>query len=115
MPIIDVHHHFFPDSLKKAQSSANVGWRMPPGHLPWTPEVSLKLMDESGISVAIISMAASAAGSISEENRRAARSINEGLAEMCKKYPKRFGFFATLPFLDDVQGALYTSVRSGIT
>ncbi|KAJ7228588.1 hypothetical protein GGX14DRAFT_613713 [Mycena pura] len=104
--IIDVHHHFFPSNLNKASSNEKVGWRTPEENLPWTPELSLRYMDASGIDIAILSFPAIASGSVGQENRDLARSRNRAMADLCRAHPHRFGFFATLPFLDDIEGAL---------
>ena len=61
-------------------------------------------MDAAAIDVAILSLPAVSTGSVSEENRAAARNRNFFLSGIVQKHPTRFGFFATLPFLDDVQG-----------
>ena len=101
---IDVHHHFFPMDLNKEKSNAPLGWKTPPENLPWTPEKSLQAMDAMNIDFAILSLPALSSGSISEENRLMARRRNEFAADICSTYPNRFGFFATPPFLDDVEG-----------
>jgi len=113
MPRIDVHHHFFPPDLHdfKAQANQDLGWKTPPGHLKWSPELSLKAMDELGVSVSILSFPALSTGAVSEENRNAARSRNEFVHRVCKKYPDRFGFFASLPFLDDVEGIVSVTLH----
>ncbi|KAJ7754235.1 hypothetical protein DFH07DRAFT_503553 [Mycena maculata] len=103
---IDVHHHFFPSSLDKAKSNEKVGWRTPAENLPWKPEISLRFMDASKIDVAILSFPPIAAGFVGQESRDLARGRNRGMADICAAHPGRFGFFATLPFLDDVEGAL---------
>ena len=101
---IDVHHHFFPVDLKKEISNQKIGWRTPAGTLPWTPEVSLKAMDASGIDFALLSLPATPAGSVSEENRTTTRERNVHASRIVRAHPDRFGFFASLPFLDDVEG-----------
>ncbi|KAL0576919.1 hypothetical protein V5O48_005065 [Marasmius crinis-equi] len=106
MPRIDVHHHFFPPTLDKAKTSQNIGFRTPPENLPWTPEISIRSMDASGIDIAILSFPAIGSGAIGEENRKVARERNHYVSEICRRYPERFGFFATVPFLDDVEGVL---------
>jgi hypothetical protein len=102
---IDLHHHFFPPSLSKAAKSQSVGWRTPAENLPWSPENSLKAMDALGIETAILSLPASSTGIVGPENRSTAREHNLFAAKVCKDYPGRFGFFATLPFLDDTKGS----------
>lgn len=103
---IDIHHHFFcPDlNASKSSASARAGWQTPKENMPWTPELSIKTMDSAGIQAAILSFPAFPSGEISSENRAQARRRNDHVADICQKYPARFGFFATLPFLDDVQG-----------
>jgi len=101
---IDLHHHFFPSSLDKAKKNLQVGWRTPPENLPWTPQVSLNFMDALGIDKAILSLPPSPTGSINPENRNITKDYNALAASICKQYPTRFGFFASLPFLDDTEG-----------
>ncbi|KAJ7094689.1 hypothetical protein B0H15DRAFT_135152 [Mycena belliarum] len=103
---IDVHHHFFPADLDKGKSNEQVGWRTPAENLPWTPELSLKFMDASSIDLAILSLPAIASGFIGPDNRTQARRRNRAMADICRAHPGRFGFFACLPFLDDIEGAL---------
>ncbi|KAF9268048.1 amidohydrolase 2 [Marasmius fiardii PR-910] len=103
---VDIHHHFFPPSLDKASSGKNVGFRTPAENLPWDPEISIRSMDSSNIDVALLSFPAIASGSVGKENRRTTRDRNLYVSEICQRYPGRFGFFATLPFLDDIEGVL---------
>lgn len=103
---IDVHHHFFPSDLQKEKTNKDVGWLTPAENLPWTPALSLKSMDESGIDYAILSLPALTTGTVSSENRTKARERNIYASDICKAHPQRFGFFATLPFLDDLTGVL---------
>lgn len=101
---IDVHHHYFPPDLNKKQANEKLGWRTPEGSLPWSPEVSLRAMDAMDIDFAILSFPPISRGIIGQENRIMARKRNEFAAEICLAHPERFGFFATLPFLDDIDG-----------
>lgn len=96
---IDVHHHFFPPDLQAEKRMANdkIGWKTPEDHLNWTPELSLRLMDASGIDLSIISLPAIASGDVSAKNRSAARGRNLFAAEVCQTYPSRFGFFCHSP------------------
>ncbi|KAF6762295.1 amidohydrolase 2 [Ephemerocybe angulata] len=92
MPCIDIHHHFFPPDLQKTKAQT------PPGHLHWTPELSLKAMDDLAVDVSIF---------VCEEDRKERlRERNLFAHRVCQQYPSRFGFFATLPFFDDVEGCL---------
>ncbi|KAF7332074.1 Amidohydrolase 2 [Mycena kentingensis (nom. inval.)] len=99
---IDIHHHYFEPN--KGASGNKVGWLTPPENIPWTPAISLRYMDASGIDVAILSFPALSTGSVSRENRHMARQRNVAMAEVCSAHPGRFGFFATLPFLNDIDG-----------
>ena len=64
-------------------------------------------MDKFGIGVAILSLTQS--GDIiydnTEKGRAAVRTVNDFGAKCMQDYPKRFGFFASIPF-PDVQGSL---------
>ncbi|KAF5344119.1 hypothetical protein D9758_008872 [Tetrapyrgos nigripes] len=106
MPRIDVHHHFFPALLEKAKLNETIGWRTPEENLPWTPEISIKSMDESNVDIAILSFPAISIGTVGEGNRTQVRKVNVMAADICNKYPTRFAFFASLPVLDDVEGGL---------
>ncbi len=103
---IDVHHHVFPASIGKAGLSAKVGWLTPPENLPWTPEISLKAMNQLGVRTAVLSLPAGLpAGPAGDANRAAAREFNEYATQICDEHPGRFGFFACLPDLFDTKGA----------
>ncbi|KAK0486865.1 hypothetical protein EDD18DRAFT_651454 [Armillaria luteobubalina] len=104
MPRIDIHHHFFPAAGLMKQRS--VGWTLPPENFPWTPAISLKFLADTGTDAAILSIPAYSEGSVGPDNRMMARNHNDYAAEICARYPGKFGFFANLPFLDDVEGAL---------
>ncbi|KAG6873774.1 hypothetical protein C0995_011593 [Termitomyces sp. Mi166 len=83
-----------------------MGWKTPVGTLPWSPEVSIKAMDASGIDMAILSLPALSTGSICEENRNQARQRNTMMSSIVCAHSTRFAFFACIPFLDDVEGVL---------
>ena len=103
---IDVHHHFFLDPQKKAKKNLQVGWRTPHENLPWRPQTSLTTMDALGVQTAILSPPPMAPTSRGEENRLEVRQQNIYASQLCATYPTRFGFFAGLPFLDDIEGRL---------
>lgn len=103
---IDVHHHFFLDAQKKAKKNSEVGWRTPDGNLPWGPQTSLTAMDKLGIQTVILSPPPISSTSCGAENRVEVRNQNIYASQLCAAYPSRFGFFAGLPFLDDVEGSL---------
>ncbi|KAF9534251.1 hypothetical protein CPB83DRAFT_756586 [Crepidotus variabilis] len=106
---IDVHHHYFPSDLKKSKANSKIGWKTPEGNLPWSPSTSLAAMDAMSIDLSILSFPPIPSGSIGKIDRASARSRNEYAAQICRDHlfpVPRFGFFATLPFLDDVEGCL---------
>ncbi|CCM03180.1 uncharacterized protein FIBRA_05302 [Fibroporia radiculosa] len=104
---IDVHHHIFPNTLRKAEQSKAVGFRTPPENLPWSPAVSLQAMDALGIDIAVLSLPAGVpCGPIGPENCQAARELNLLMAQVCEMHPGRFGFFACLPIPGDTNTAL---------
>ena len=64
-------------------------------------------MDKFGITVSILSLTQSgnAIYDNTEKGRAACRVVNEYGAKCMQDYPKRFGFFASIPF-PDVEGSL---------
>jgi len=48
---IDVHHHHSPPALRTGPQGPGRG-----GYGPWTPELSLQMMDKYDIAVSILSM-----------------------------------------------------------
>lgn len=65
-------------------------------------------MKKNGIQKAILSMTAPGAtiAATDQEARQLARRANEYAASLRDKYPGKFGFFATLPSLMDIEGTL---------
>lgn len=104
--IIDTHHHILPPAYVAA-----IGARIGPQGLmgatpPWTPELSLEVMDRNGIACALTSISAPGVwfGNAGEA-RRLARLCNDYAAQLKADHPGRFGMLAVLP-LPDVEGAL---------
>lgn len=104
---IDVHHHFFPADIDKEASNKKVGWRAAPGTIPWNTDVSIDAMNASDIEFAVLSLPAIYTGSVSQENRAMTRERNTYASKIVRAHPDKFGFFASLPFLDDVEGLLF--------
>ncbi|KAJ5679758.1 hypothetical protein N7462_008002 [Penicillium macrosclerotiorum] len=106
-PKIDTHHHFVPDFYAEALTEAGgdpSGWPTP----QWSPELSLENMKENGINKAILSLTAPGA-TIAETDqgaRQLARRANMYAAGLRDKHRDRFGFFAAMPSLMDVNGTL---------
>jgi 6-methylsalicylate decarboxylase len=99
---IDVHYH-----LAGANYIAAV--RAHGQSLPsrMTTANAIEDMDRAGVTTAILSIPGPGVwfGDVAEA-RRLARQCNEDAAALVAAYPKRFGFFATVP-LPDVDGSLH--------
>lgn len=95
---IDVHHHVIPPAF--VQAMTDHGMREIAGApVPrWTPERSLAVMDEQGISTALLSVSAPGVfmGSVPDAVDLA-RRCNEYVAGLVRTHPDRFGSFAVLP------------------
>lgn len=99
---IDFHAHAilpsYVDALKKLKIDAATEEGFP---LPkWNVESHLQFMEDAGIDFTVLSMATP---HISDKS--AARAINEEFAALCRRFPKKFGFVATLP-LPNVEGSI---------
>jgi len=102
---IDMHHHYFPDSLKKDRPNPNLNWKTPPENLPWTPEKSLQAMSDMGVDFTVLSFPAISDWKPTVHFRGLARSQNDWIASVCQTYPSKFGFFGVLPSLLDIEGS----------
>ena len=105
---IDTHHHIVPDFYAKAVEETGgdpTKWATP----QWSVKQAKEHMSTLCIETAIVSITAPGA-KIYEDNKEKgrifARKLNEYSADLVKNNPKQFGFFASLPSLTDVQGAL---------
>lgn len=107
--IIDMHHHFIPDVYRDALMELGVDKAGGRGIKKWSPEDSLAMMDKYQIETAIGTISAPALNPVMkvapEKAIELARKTNEALADMVKKYPKRFGAYALLP-MPDVEASL---------
>jgi predicted TIM-barrel fold metal-dependent hydrolase len=87
--LIDAHSHWLPDEIITNSHFFHKGW----GDI----EAQLKMMDEAGIDLAVLSYPTSDAhlklGSISE----VAHIYNDNVAKIIKRYPKSFIGAAVLP------------------
>jgi 6-methylsalicylate decarboxylase len=101
--LIDVHHHIMPPAYVEAfaprffaRNAANAAQAT-----GWTPAGSIEVMDRNGVAVAITSISTAEFWFGNPElARRLSRDANELAAKMNQDYPRRFGFFATLPMPD---------------
>ena len=99
---IDFHAHAilpsYVDALKRLgiDAAAEEGFPLP----KWSVEEHLQFMDAAGIDFTILSMATPHVSDTS-----AAREINEEFADLCRRFPQKFAFVATLP-LPNVEGSI---------
>ncbi len=101
---IDTHHHIVPPVWVAAlREQSYFGGQPVPA---WSEQLALDVMDELGIATAVTSVGRPGVH-LGEAGRtaRLAREVNEFSADLCRRYPQRFGFFASLP-LPDVDAAL---------
>jgi predicted TIM-barrel fold metal-dependent hydrolase len=96
--IIDVHSH----PILPYGPGAPVG----PGRKQpdWSVESAISYMDEHGISACVLSDPDSANHATGQEARDIARRVNETLADIVTRRPRRFAAVATLPG-QDAEGA----------
>ncbi|KAL8729518.1 MAG: hypothetical protein Q9166_004690 [cf. Caloplaca sp. 2 TL-2023] len=103
---IDVHHHIVPEFYRQVLSGINLSAKI---LFPtWSPEASLVFMDEHHIEMAILSLSAPGAvvaGGL-DDVRALVRKWNDFAFELRATHPKRFGFFAALPGLEDKEGVI---------
>jgi len=105
--LIDVHAHFLTPRYVAAAQAA--GHRHPdgmPGWPEWDPVRHIELMDQWGVSVALLSVSSPGVHFGDDAAARdLARHVNDAGAEVRRAHPRRFGQFASLP-LPDVDAAL---------
>jgi predicted TIM-barrel fold metal-dependent hydrolase len=114
-PRIDVHSHYLPPFYR--QACLESGHANPDGmpYLPdWSPEAHIALMEDLHISRSIISISSPGVHLVPGEDasaRKLARECNAYAADLKRRMPERFGYFAALP-LPDVQGCLDEIARA---
>lgn len=119
---IDTHHHCLPPDYRTALQKAGIaeaGGRALPD---WSPEASLHTMSELDVATAILSV--STPGTIflpdAADAAALARDLNDFCADLTRKHPDRFGFFATVPMphlpeaVDEAVRALDTLTADGL-
>lgn len=105
---IDFHAHAVTDAFRKAMSDVGIDPIQEDGFpLPaWSVDDHLAFMEAGKIGYAVLSAPVPHIyNGNADKARKAARNINEEMAEVCRRYPQRFGFAALAP-LPDVDGAL---------
>ena len=101
---IDVHVHFLPPAYR--QACLDHGHANPDGmpYLPeWSEEAHLELMDKNGIQKAILSISTPGTHLVYNDSELAAkvtRDCNSYAADLKKRMPDRFGYWASLPIPD---------------
>lgn len=101
---IDVHVHFLPPAYR--QACLDHGHANPDGmpYLPeWSEEAHLELMDKNGIQKAILSISTPGTHLVYNDSELAAtvtRDCNSYAADLKKRMPERFGYWASLPIPD---------------
>ena len=109
---IDVHHHIIPDFYRTTLSA--IGDVSGGPVQSWSLDASSALMSKLSISTSVLSLSAPGveiAGTPTKGDptsgwRALARKWNEYAASIVAEQPEKFGFFATLPSLTDVEGAI---------
>ncbi|HJQ15703.1 MAG TPA: amidohydrolase family protein [Allosphingosinicella sp.] len=103
--VVDTHHHLMSPTFAAKKGSTLRAGAGSFTDLSWTPEKSLEVMDGAGVTRAILSLWSGTWFGDAVEARGLAREVNEFAADVVRKHPDRFGFFATIP-LPDVEGSL---------
>ncbi|KAK9773995.1 putative 6-methylsalicylic acid decarboxylase [Seiridium cardinale] len=103
VPKVDVHHHVIPPEL--ADVSFGLKGMEPP---EWTESGDKAFSEAIGVRTSILSVSTPGVTFIPdpEESARVARSLNEFSAAMRDKDPRSYGFFATVPSLQNTELAL---------
>ena len=100
-PLIDTHQHPVPDYYKRALATVGVAGSGENPWPEWSIEEQLELMDETGMT-AVVNSVASPGAYFGDTDLavRISRECNEGAARMIADRPHRFGAFALLPMPD---------------
>ncbi|KAJ8132186.1 hypothetical protein O1611_g1444 [Lasiodiplodia mahajangana] len=104
---IDTHIHVLTPSYYKALDDSGgdpAGWATP----SWTLEECVRFCDTIGSSFSVLSVTAPGPSILgpTESGRKLARTLNEEVWDVCQQRPGRFGFFASLPDFNDIEGTL---------
>ncbi|KAI5463884.1 aminocarboxymuconate-semialdehyde decarboxylase [Mariannaea sp. PMI_226] len=106
---IDTHSHFVPPFWR--EESIKYGYGKPdgmPGIPPWTEEAHLEMMRKANITKSILSITSPGTHLVPGDDslaRNLSRRCNEFAADLKRRNPTKFGFWASLP-LPDVEGSL---------
>ncbi|KAF7563740.1 hypothetical protein G7046_g423 [Stylonectria norvegica] len=106
---IDTHSHFVPPFWR--EESIKYGYGKPdgmPGIPAWTEEAHLEMMRKANITKSILSITSPGTHLVLGNDalaRNTTRRCNEFAADLKRRNPDKFGFWAALP-LPDIQGSL---------
>ncbi|QYT00077.1 Amidohydro-rel domain-containing protein [Trichoderma simmonsii] len=106
---IDTHSHFVPPFYR--DESVKYGYGKPdgmPGIPAWTEEAHLEMMRKANITKSILSITSPGTHLVPGNDalaRNLTRRCNEFAANLKRRHPDKFGFWASLP-LPDVEGSL---------
>ncbi|CAM2728092.1 unnamed protein product [Rotaria socialis] len=104
---VDTHHHIVPDfyaQAVKATGGDPSGWPTP----KWSLQSAKEQMSLLGVEIAFLSITAPGTKIYegnTEKGRNFARKLNEFSANLVQQDPAKFGLFASLPSLIDIEGA----------
>jgi 6-methylsalicylate decarboxylase len=105
MPLIDVHHHFYPPAYMKLWLDYEDQRNIPHfnAQLAWTCNTDVEDMDRNGIETGVLSLASTPgvwfdAGA--QKAHELARLSCDFAADMMRDWPGRYALFAPLSMLD---------------
>lgn len=101
---IDVHHHFIPPQYLKEGPRSVATSKVE----DWSPAHAIEDMDRTGVAISVLSFASPYLWFPGlDDGRRLARLCNDYSAQIVRDHPHRFGLFAGVPPLTDIEGSLY--------
>jgi len=96
---IDTHNHIVPDFYEKAIIAAGAGPTR--GSYPdWSPQRAMNMMDANDIEFAVTSVVPGVHFLAPQKAQEMSRRCNDYSADLCARFPARFGAFATVPMQD---------------
>ena len=96
---IDSHQHIVPEFYEQAIIQAGAGPTR--GSYPdWSPQLAMRMMEANDIEFAITSVVPGVHFLAPRKAREMSRRCNDYAADLCARWPARFGAFATVPMHD---------------
>jgi predicted TIM-barrel fold metal-dependent hydrolase len=110
---VDVHHHFTaPVWLDWAEERGVINRERLPWWTRWDLDTALEVMDKTGISTAVMTVAMLGRFRERTERQESARVALRAAADVVESHPARFAFFTPV-FLNDLELSLW-SLRYGL-